>query len=491
MDFLDPRRRRSHRRRLFIGYILMSIVIAIGTMTILYLAYGYDIDRKTGDLIQNGIVFVDSKPNGANLFLNDIQQGSRTATRMVLPAGTYTIRIERDGYRHWQRTFNLEGGQIQRLVYPLLIPNNFTTTDINLYDALPTLATQSPDRRWVLLQKPGQTYQFDVYDLANPAQVPAVITLPLNLLTNPSQASVLEAIEWSNSNRHLLLKRTFGQSVEFMLFDRENPQESLNINKTLGINPALISLKDKKQDQLYFLDTVPGSLRSADLKNRTISAPLALGVLDYKSYADNIVIYATQENAEAGRTDFRVLENDRTFILKSVSQSEKYVMDVARYDNEWYYVAGGSADNMAFVYENPLPALKKETKTPLIVAAILRLDNPQFVSFSSNTQFIGLQSGNNILSLDLEDRHQYRYTLNHEIPLSTKLKWMDGHRYFYVVNNQSYMVDFDGSNEQTLVTMKVPIEPFFDRDYDNIFTLEDSKQDRSKSAMTQTKIDPL
>lgn len=490
MDFLDPRRKKVHRRQLFIGYALMSILIAMSTLLILYLAYGYDIDRKTGTLIQNGIVFVDSKPGGASITVNDVPQRTRTNSRLVLPAGVYTLKLEAEGYRTWERTFMLEGGQIQRLVYPFLIPNNLVTRDIEVYDAQPLLASQSPDRRWVIVQKPGQTYLFDVFDLADPDKAPAQLVMPVSVLTKPGAEAVLRAVEWSNDNRHVLIERTFEGNREFIILDRENQAGTINVNTALGITPAEVSLRDKKPDQLYYLDALPGTLRSANLGNRTISAPLAAGVIDYKTYSDNIVLFATQADViESGKTEFRVLENDKTYTLKSVDQADAYVMDVARYESRWYYVVGSAANNMAFVYENPLPALKQVTATPLIVTAILRLDNPRFVSFSANTQFIALQSGNQFLAIDLEDNRQYRTKLSYDIPVSQEIKWMDGHRLLFTNNAQSYIVDFDGSNEQTLVTSRLNPGPFFDRDFDNVLTFEDSKQTVGKAALTITVIE--
>ncbi|HND50387.1 MAG TPA: hypothetical protein PLL95_17595, partial [Anaerolineales bacterium] len=38
------------------------------------------------------------------------------------------------------------------------------------------------------------------------------------------------------------------------------------------------------------------------------------------------------------------------------------------------------------------------------------------------------------------------------VPVEQEIKWMDGHRYIYSFEGQSYIVDFDGSNEETLVT---------------------------------------
>ncbi|MBA2279598.1 PEGA domain-containing protein [Candidatus Saccharibacteria bacterium] len=489
MDFLDPRHRKAHRRRLFIGYVLMSIVVGIGTLIVLYQAYGYDIDRKGGGLIQNGIVFVDSNPAGASIYVNDVRQGRRTDTRMVLPAGVYTLRLEADGYRTWERTFSLEGGQIQRIVYPYLIPNELIISDVIRYEALPSLATQSPDRRWVMIQKPGQLYQFDLFDLADPAKPPAVITLPVSIITSPSAQATLKFVEWSGDNRHVLIERQYEGKTEFIMFDHENTSESLNINTTLGIAPISLSLRNKQWEQIYFLDAIPGTLRSGDLRARTISAPLVLGVITYRTSGNDIILYATQTDVEAGQTEFRIMEAGVIYKLKVVNQSDAYVLDVSRYEKRWYYVVGSASDNMAFVYENPLPALKPGAKTPLIISGILRIDNPRFASFSDNTQYFAVQSGSEIVTINLEDDRQYRLKLKHDIPVNQKIDWMDGHRFLYVVDGQSFIVDFDGSNEETLVTMLASVEPFFDRDFNNVYTLEPSKLDASKSALTVTKID--
>ncbi len=472
-----------------LGYVLMGILVAIGTMTILYLAYGYDIDRKTGTLIQNGIVFVDSKPQGARIFVNDKEHRSRTDARMVLPSGVYTIRLERDGYRTWERTFNLEGGQIQRLVYPFLLPNQLVTTDVAQFDALPALATQSPDRRWVLVQVPGQTYQFQVFDLNSPDRQPASIVVPPAALTNPGAIASLRVIEWSNNNRHVMFERTFDETSEFLVLDREQPAETVNLNTAFGIAPQVVSLKNKRHDQFYYLDSTPGLLRAANLGNRTISAPLADAVIDYATYGDDIVMYATQQDVSADKADIRILEGDKTYVLKTVTAAPRYVMDVSRYDNKWFYVAGSSADTVVSVYENPLATLKHQGAGSPQVFALIRLDSPQFVSFSANTQFIGLQSGNRIITLDLEHGNQYRIELAQDIALTDKIRWMDGHRYIFTAMDQSYIVDFDGSNENTLVTSRLHSGPFFDRDYDNVFTFEESKTDGNKKALTQTVID--
>jgi hypothetical protein len=67
MDFLDPRRFRKQKIRLMVGYILIAVAIGLGTVILVYGAYGYGINTKTGDIVQNGLLFVDSKPGGADI----------------------------------------------------------------------------------------------------------------------------------------------------------------------------------------------------------------------------------------------------------------------------------------------------------------------------------------------------------------------------------------------------------------------------------------
>ncbi len=488
MDFLDPSRKKAHRRRLFLGYFLMAIMVAIGTLIVLYQANGWDVNRENGEFIQNGIVFVDSKPGGATVYVNNVAEREKTDTRLVLPEGIYTIRIEAEGYRTWQRSFELDGGQIERLVYPFLLPNTLTITDVKTYDAKPLIASQSPDRRWVLIQRPGETYQFDVFDLINPAEKPVQVAVPITTLTSPSVDASLEFVEWSTDNKHVLVKRSYENKSEYIIFNREASAETVNLNTAFGITPAEVSLRDKKPDQFYYLDSLPGVLRTANTKSKTISAPLLSAVIDYKSYGDNIILYVTKEGAQNDKTNFKILDGETDYLLKSVKQSEEYVLDVAKYNGDWYYVIGATNESAVFVYKNPVTVLKQENSS-LSAYSILRLGNPKFVSFSANTQYIKAQSGKTITTLDLEHEKQYIFELDQDIPLDQDVKWMDGHRFVYVDNQQSYIVDFDGSNKQTLVTSALPNSPFFDRDYDNVFTIENSKTDNSKMAFTLTVID--
>lgn len=490
MDFLDPKRKKAHHRRVLIGYLLMAVALAMATWLLLNSSFGYWVDPKTGDVVQNGTVFVDSEPGGSTVELDGVVQGNKTATRLALPGGRqYTIKLSQDGYEDWTRTFSLEGGSIERLTYPLLIPKKLTTSDLQLYAAAPALSSQSPDRHWLLAQQPGPALSFDVFDLTAPSASPATTTVPNNVLTEPAKASVITIIEWADDNHHVLIKRAYDNKQEFIVIDTENANAAVNLNVALGVTPSEVRLRDKKSDQFYLYSAEGGVLRSGDSKSRTISGPILSNVLAFKTYADNLILYATKEGADEGKVNYRIRENDKgTYLLTSIPSNTSYLMDIAEYDGTPFYVIGNEAANAAFVYRDPLPALKGQRTTPVQVMSVMRINAPRFISFSSSSQFIAVQSSEDITVLDLEGDRQFTLNLKHPAATATKIAWMDGHRFIFTDNNLSYMVDFDGSNVRPLVPSLLGGGPYFSPDYKTVFSFAPSSSVSGRFAFTQTSL---
>src|SRR4051812_44689192 len=113
MDFLDPKKKRSNRTKLFIGYGLVAIVIYLATYFLVLATGGYGFDKDRHTIIQNGLVFVSAHPESATMFVNGTDRGG-TDGRLVLEEGTYTLELKRSGYRDWKREFALEGGSVER-----------------------------------------------------------------------------------------------------------------------------------------------------------------------------------------------------------------------------------------------------------------------------------------------------------------------------------------------------------------------------------------
>ena len=469
MDFLNPAKKRAHNIRLIIGYILIAIVIGLITSILVFQSYGYDLDRKTGSIIQNGLLFVAAQPEAANVYLNDKLYKTQNNARLVLPSDVYRLKLTREGYREWNKTFSLAGGSIERLVYPFLFPTKLQTQDRQAFATPTAFATQSPSRQWMVLQQTGKFESFDVFDANDANKSPTSFTLPANLLT-ASSSHKLVLVEWSTDNRHFMVEHQYTGGREFIMVDIEAPEQSLNINKTFKTTPTQVTMRDKKYDHLYFYDQTSQTLNYAEVK-QPVLVPVANKVLAFKSHGDDTLLYVTEDQATPGKARVMLKDNDGVYLLREVGVSSSYLLNLARYSNKWYVAAGSVGENIVYIYKDPQSIMKQQSAGPLVPLTVLRAESPDWLEFSANTQFITLRGGQQFTVYDAENDRNFRYKLDQPIEAGTKPNWMDGHR--LIVTSQAKMVvfDFDGLNIQTLSANQPGITPFFDRDYKLLYNI--------------------
>ncbi|HMT18741.1 MAG TPA: PEGA domain-containing protein, partial [Candidatus Saccharibacteria bacterium] len=141
MDYLDPTKKKRKKNQLLIMYILLGIAIGIATLVVVYNVNGYSIDRETGEVVQNGLLYLDAKPGSAEVFLNGEKQRGKTDARLVVAEGTYDVEMRRDGYLPWKRNLVLEGGSLRRLTYARLVPETIESEAVREVDVEPSFMT--------------------------------------------------------------------------------------------------------------------------------------------------------------------------------------------------------------------------------------------------------------------------------------------------------------------------------------------------------------
>jgi hypothetical protein len=489
MDFLDPKAKRNHIVRLIIGYGLMAVLIGIATLILVLQAYGFDVDRKSGQVIQNGLVYVDSAPDAATVKFNEKEQTNKTNNRFALPSGDYQLSISKGDYRAWNTSFKLDGGEVERFTYPLLIPNKLETVELRQYDAAPTFTTESLDRRWVVMNKADSLTNFVEYDLnslTDDQPKEREFNLPNNLFTAAAGAHSLELVEWSTDNKHFLVKHAFAGGHEFVVVDREEPNTSFSINRLLGQNPTKIVLRDKKFDQWYLYFEAGGALQTADAKKAV--APLLTGVTAFKTHDAETILYS--QLAADGKTQRVTLRQGKESHLLREAVSSLMYLDIARYDDAWYVAVGADSEQRTYIYKDPFEVLQKKDKTkPTPVAVLRNASNPlSQVSFSQNTRFIVAQSGQHFELYDAEYEQTFRYDIAEAFDPGAKVVWMDGHRLLARSQGKALIFDFDGNNRQILLPSLAAVPVMFDRDYVVLYTLDASKAAAGKTGLYGTQL---
>jgi hypothetical protein len=495
MDFLDPEKKRKHNRQLYIGYGLMAVLILTASVLLLLFAFGFSFDRRTGNLVQNGLVFVNTSPVTADVYLNGELRG-RGDQRLVLTAGAYEIEVREEGYRTWRHDINLSGGQLVRFAYPFLFAEDITTSTYRTFGDAPRLLTSSPDRRWLLLQETEQVDAFVLYDLNRQVNLPSFFTLPPGVMRSTDSTSQLEIVEWSNDNRHVVLKHRIADvGTDFILLDREDPNASQNLTMRFAdITFSDVSLIDKRFDSYHLFNRATGTVYQAQLDVDRVE-PLLEDVITYRSHGSDILLYITPEvdQPQNGAADVAIDQATGSFVVVNIIQGGDtyelvrlpadgddavYYLDLARFRGAWYVVAASSANNQALVYENPIDYVRRngsaESPLPLIPLAVLRADAAiDQVKFSANARNIMVQAAERFLVYDIERDGSHEFELGDGTELAT---WMDGHRITSSSGNIFRVVDFDGRNEHELQPCRADSPGLFDRNYEHLYCIAPTEQ---------------
>lgn len=468
MDFLDPQKTRRHNILLYTGYVLIGIAIIISTMVLLYQASGFGVNSK-GQVVQNGLVFFSSQPNPATIYLNGTKNKDQTNARLSLPAGSYAVRLARDGYRDWQRTVNVQGGDVQHFDYPFLFPKDLATKNQADYPVAPGMTTQSRDHRWLLVQQSAGVPKFDLYDFKNPAEAASMLTLPAAVVRLSTGEQTWEAVQWADDNQHVVLKHTAGAASEFIVVDRSDAAKAVNLNQTLGVNPAELTLIDNKYDKYHLFDPTTGTLQTASLDN---PAPVTVleRALEYKSYGSKTVLYVTAEGAAEGKARVMILVGDKSYAVRDVARNTSYLLDMAGYRGAPYVVLGATSEGMVYIYKDPVRQLGNESvKMPTAIRAI-KIANPNHVSFSSSAQYIVAESGTQFGVYDIFLKRAYVYAQAPVLDAPQQhAEWMDSSRLMYVSNGKLVVFDYDRRNLQTLMAASASAAPFFSPDYKYVY----------------------
>ena len=477
MEFPDPEDKRARTKRLFTGYALLAVFIAFTSLILVYLAQGYGYDPYKG-VQRSSLVFFASSPVSSFVYV-DGQKKDKTDLRLTLPEGTHQIALKQDRYRDWNKVINIDGGSVYYYVYPKLFPNDITLGVNESYAKAPVWQSQSIDKRWLVLQTQADSPTLTLLDLLKPTSEAVNLALPTDqLLKNSNGFGAILPIEWADDNVHLLLKQTLSDGkVAYIIVDRENPSLTQNVSTKISLPVGMaLSLRDKKYDKYYTHNQTSGSLATADLKNGLQPTPLiASDVISFDSYGDNIVLFVTYAGAKENEAKVKILNNKTdTYNLQTLKRdpNNKYLLNVASYAGDNYYVAASAGSNNVYLYRDPL-AKAKPTDTNLPKPFLdLYLANPEFVSFSDNSRFVSIQAGKKFVVYDAELNRAHRYTSSLSIAeRGQQALWMDSYRLSAVTDGKAQVFDFDGSNVQALTASRPENQAYFDKDYKYIYTL--------------------
>lgn len=496
MDFLDPKNERRNYIKLLIGYCLVALAIGGATLVLLYQAYGYSLNKK-GQVTQSGLVFVSSQPTNSSIYLNNQLNASTTNARLIIPAGPYSLKITRPGYRDWERPIYVAGGDVQHFDYPFLFPNTLQSATVSDMGTDPAFASQSPNQRWILMDRPDSPGSFTLYDLSNAKHpVQSTITLPTGVYTPGDGAQSWSVEEWASDSDHVVLDHTYTSNGttnhEYIVLDRQAPANSTNLTYSLNLaQDETLTLYNNQTSQVYVYDPDGQDLQRINVSNGSLVSKLE-HVLAFKAYADKEILYVTDQPPDGkitpGQVSVVLQDGQQSYTLRTLAAgAPSYVLNLAQYSGDWYVAVGVSNGSAVYVYKDPQnqPATAPDQyPNPW---RRLTINNPTYVSFSNNTQFLMAESGQSFVVYDLENVIQYRYTTAQPLDQpQAHATWMDGDRMMYISNGKLVVFDYDYHNTQTLMAALPSYVPMFDPNYNYVFALAPNSKYPLGATLTDT-----
>lgn len=462
IDFEDKKTMTTLR---FLAYALMGVAAGIITTLLVLAAQGYDIDRQTGEVIQNGLILVDSQPASGQVFVNGQSENDNTPSRLPLPAGRYSVLIRRDGYHDWEKDVTLAGSDVLWMSYPKLIPTDIQTTAIRNYAGV-QFAAQSRNKERLLIARDVRTYELINIDAPADDALQAFV-LPEGLVQTAEDGGqgVITNISWDGQAGYVLIEHTYGSLVEYIVLDTRKPTETWrNLNKDFALTISSARFKGDSSTELYV--RVDDSLRLLDLGNGTVSAPIVQRVVDYNVRDRDTATFVRLNEADKYEVGF-VYKGEVLVATILPKNGGVPVFAYEAYDRNDYLAVSRPDQQDAVVFKNPINAIKEHGSAVAMLE--VSQSSVEKISFSDTGQFVAFQSGRSIAVYDVEEDKTYNFTLT---PQSvSKVAWMDGHRLrFFDDKGTVSIVEFDGGNSHEIALGSSELGVFFDKAYENMFT---------------------
>ena len=288
------------RRILYLTFIIIFFII---TPLLTLYAAGYRYNFKKNKIEKTGILYIDSKPRDALIFINDKYE-DKTPTRFTkLLPNIYYVKVEKEGYYPWQKELevksNLTTFAKNIILFKKNLPINIIEGEINIY-------TISPDQGKLIYSIIKENAEeLRLLNLKNETD------LLIKSLNNRTY-NELEFIAWSNSQNKALIKEIIGDFNKYLIVDIETlkTKELFDITR---LNFGDVYWDDLDDNYLYGLRKAV--LYQIDLINNQTATLLSANISDFQ--VKNEEIYYITKLANESFLNKSILRD------KTITETEK------------------------------------------------------------------------------------------------------------------------------------------------------------------------
>ncbi|MFZ3016229.1 MAG: PEGA domain-containing protein [Candidatus Microsaccharimonas sp.] len=450
--------RRPSKKQLLLQRIIVSVisvlaVLVIVTGTILFIL-GFRLDSEKGRLEQGALLQFESVPAGADIAIDSKPTGVRTAGKQSVLAGAHSFVVSKNGYESWAKSLTVKAGTLTWLDYIRLVPKDLKPETVATYSTI-VGEKASPDLKTLIIQEKTDTPTFQLVDLRSQDIKSTAIALPAAAYSEATTAGVTHSFmldHWDLGGRYMLLKHAYNDTSEWIVFDTQNPDASVNISRLLSISVSQLEFAGTNGSLLYGLLS-DGTVRKLDVSAATISRPLISNVKTFDLSETNRISYVGIDPNNAAQQVAGVYRDGDAapHVLRTVSSLETPLfIDMVIYRNDDYVVIAEGLK--VTVLKGTYPTSSNDDVSSLKVQHELTVNGAvSQLSFSEDGDYLVVQSGLSFVGYELEHERATTGSItaiaDQPVP---QLHWLDNAYLWTDYGGTLVIREFDGTNSHTI-----------------------------------------
>ncbi len=451
--------KRRKRAQLAFVYFVMVMAVLSGLAVLLMVVQGYRFNRFDGKVEQGGLVQFDSQPAGADVTLDTMRLGARTASKITASAGEHTVVMSKPGYTSWQKTVTVKPGAVLWLNYARMLPVTPRTDTVHS-QAVISDSLASPDKKKLAVLGAANDPTITLLSIDSDTATPTKLVLPATAYTAaPDPASQrFDLLAWDKDNRTMLMQHSYGETTEFIQVDTRDIAQSHNISAALGlvVRKVVYSYADSN---LVYLLTATNELRQANLSERTVTGPLLTNVADMAQFDKATITFTTlPDSNQVRQAGYLTIGTNKPKIVRSQAEDDATTLGlrIGRYYNTTYVVI--SHGDQLEILTGGLPSSDSTNVLSLKRIALLKDTPADSIGFSpGDNRFVYAQKGTSVVTYDLELLQRAAISL--PAAVERDIDWLDGYHIATSLGGAATFMDFDGTNHQTIATKDVATQP--------------------------------
>ncbi len=282
-------------------YSIVTAVFLVFLSALLMLANGYLPVLKNGKLSlqKTGMIIIAARPLDASIYING-KYKEKTAFYLLqnklnnLLPGKYTVRIEKKGYRTWEKTFSVEPGLVSWANYVLMFADKLDIKSITPPAGKIIATSKNHDHQLFLSQENGSTVLTSMS--VSGAVKRSMWPKSTSSLPAWQKTPIIESAAYSAGADKILYTLRNGDTHEYLIAEPDgNDIRLISLNSQLKISPEAVSW-DPFDNAVLFVKSA-GTLYRLNQSATALGTPVVEKLVSFNP-DQNHLLYYVYKNSE-------------------------------------------------------------------------------------------------------------------------------------------------------------------------------------------------